>query len=56
MNNNIIIVYGNSINDLIPKRIGKLFAFLYINQKPLIMIGPDCKKNSYFTIYILIFR
>jgi hypothetical protein len=37
------LLYGNSINDLTPKHIGKLFAFFYINQKPLILIGPDCK-------------
>ena len=36
--------YGNSINDLTPRRIGNMYAFLYINQKPLIIIGPDCKK------------
>ena len=39
------LLYGNSINDLKPKRIGKLFAFCYINEKPLILIGPDCKKK-----------
>ena len=39
------LLYGNSINDLKPKRIGKLFAFFYINEKPLILIGPDCKKK-----------
>ena len=27
------LLYGNSINDLTPKHIGKLFAFFYINQK-----------------------
>ena len=37
------LLYGNSINDLTPKHIGKLFAFFYINQTPLILIGPDCK-------------
>ena len=36
--------YGNSFNDLTPKRMGNMYAFLYINQKPLIVIGPDCKK------------
>ena len=46
------LLYGNSINDLTPKHIGKLFAFFYINQKPLIMIGPDYKKNSFsYNIY-----
>ena len=46
------LLYGNSINDLTPKHLGKLFAFFYINQKPLIMIGPDYKKNSFsYNIY-----
>jgi len=36
-------LYGNNINDLNPKRIGKLYAFLYINNKPLIVIGSQCK-------------
>ena len=44
-NYNSSLFYGNSINNLTPKRIGKLFAFLYIKQKPLIIIGPDCKNN-----------
>lgn len=39
------LLYGNSINDLKPKHLGKLLAFLYINEKPLILIGPDCKKK-----------
>ena len=39
------LLYGNSINDLKPKRIGKLLLFFYINEKPLILIGPDCKKK-----------
>jgi hypothetical protein len=43
--NNNLLLYGNSINDLTPKRLGKMFAFCYINQKPLIVIGPDCKNN-----------
>ena len=41
---NSSLLYGNSINDLTPKRIGNMYAFLYINKKPLIIIGPDCKK------------
>lgn len=39
------LLYGNSINDLKPKHLGKLLAFFYINEKPLILIGPDCKKK-----------
>ena len=43
--NSNLFLYGNSINDSTPKRLGKMFAFCYINQKPLIVIGPDCKNN-----------
>lgn len=50
------LLYGNSINDLTPKRIGRLFAFFYINEKPLILIGPDCKKNIIIIYNIFIFR
>ena len=39
------LLYGNSINDLKPKHLGNLLAFLYINETPLILIGPDCKKK-----------
>ena len=39
------LLYGNSINDLKPKHLGNLLAFFYINEKPLILIGPDCKKK-----------
>ena len=50
------LLYGNSINEIKPKNIGKLFAFFYINEKPLILIGPDCKKKiiykNYFYFYI----
>jgi hypothetical protein len=46
------LLYGNSINDLTPRRIGNMYAFLYINQKPLIVIGPDCKKY----IHLFLFR
>ena len=46
------LLYGNSINDLTPKRIGKLYAFFYINGKPLILIGPDCKKIFFFIIFL----
>ena len=45
------LLYGNSINDLTPKRLGKLYAFFYINNKPLIIIGPDCKKIVFYIIY-----
>ena len=51
------LLYGNSINEIKPKHIGKLFAFFYFNEKPLILIGPDCKKTiiifkNYFYFYI----
>lgn len=41
------LLYGNSINDINPKRLGRLYAFFYINKKPLIIIGPDCKNYHY---------
>jgi hypothetical protein len=37
-------LYGNNINVLNPKKIGKLYSFLYINNKPLIVIGSECKN------------
>ena len=43
--NNNSLLYGNSINDSTPKRLGKMYAFFYVNKKPLILIGPDCKNN-----------
>ena len=46
------LLYGNNINDLKPKKIGKLYAFLYISNKPLIVIGSQCK--NIIIIYILI--
>ena len=47
---NTSLLYGNSINDLTPRRLGKMYAFLYFKNKPLIIIGPDCKKNIYNNI------
>ena len=44
-NNSLSLLYGNDINDLTPKYIGRLRAFFYINKKPLILIGPDCKEK-----------
>ena len=41
------LFYGNSFNDYSPKKIGNMFAFFYINKKPLILIGPDCKNSLY---------
>ena len=42
-NNNNILLYGNDINNLYPKYLGKMLSFIYIKNKPLICIGPDCK-------------
>lgn len=49
-NNNNILLYGNDINNLYPKYIGKMRSFLYIKNEPLITIGPDCKFFYLFTI------
>lgn len=38
------LLYGNSYDDYSPKHIGNMHAFFYINNKPLILIGPDCKN------------
>ena len=42
------LLYGNHIENLHPKYLGKSRAFLYINNYPLIIIGPDCKFYFYF--------
>ena len=51
-NRNLIVksylLYGNHIENIHPKYLGKTRAFLYINNYPLIIIGPDCK---YFKIF-----
>ena len=47
---NNILLYGNDINNLNPKYIGKMRSFLYIKNEPLITIGPDCKFFYLFTI------
>jgi len=38
------LIYGNDINIKKPKRLGNLRAFFYINDYPLIAIGPNCNK------------
>ena len=38
-----ILLYGNDINNLYPKYLGKMRSFFYIKNQPLITIGPDCK-------------
>lgn len=57
-NNNILIkeeenalintMYGNSINEINPKRIGNLQILFYdSDDKPLIILGTKCKKCIY---------
>ena len=41
--NKIPLLYGNDINNLYPKYLGKMLSFIYIKNEPLITIGPDCK-------------
>jgi hypothetical protein len=36
-------LYGNNISIKKPRKIGNMWAFLYYNDNPLIVIGPDCK-------------
>ena len=43
-NNNKNLLYGNNIKIKNPKKIGKMWAFLYYKGNPLIVIGPNCKK------------
>lgn len=40
-------VYGTSIKDPNPSRLGKTLSFWYIKKNPLITIGPHCKHNLY---------
>ena len=44
------LLFGNSIDDLSPRRLGNMYAFFYFKNKPLIIIGPDCKKYIYNNI------
>lgn len=39
-----LLFYGNNYNDLKPRYIGYMYAFCYFKGKPLIVIGPNCKK------------
>jgi hypothetical protein len=36
-------VFGNEISKMQPIKIGNSFAFLYVKNQPLIVIGPHCK-------------
>ena len=40
---NANLFYGNNINELKPKFLGNMRAFLFYKNNPLITIGPDCK-------------
>lgn len=49
------MVFGSSINEPQPKFLGNTRVFWYYNNKPLIVIGPDCKfliNNNLFFFYI----
>ena len=37
------LIFGVSINILKPRKIGSVKAFFYVNNFPLIILGPDCK-------------
>ena len=41
--NNSELVFGIPYEIKYPKKIGNLFAFFYIKNTPLIVIGKDCK-------------
>ena len=47
---NNILLYGNDINNLYPKYLGKMLSMIYIKNQPLITIGPDCKFFYYLII------
>ena len=38
------LIYGNDINIKNPAKLGNLRAFIYINNYPLIAVGPNCNK------------
>lgn len=38
-------VYGSDVKAPKPIRLGKTFAFCYIKNQPLIIIGPHCKQD-----------
>lgn len=49
-NDNNLLLYGNDINNLYPKYLGKMLSMIYIKNQPLITIGPDCKFFYYLII------
>jgi hypothetical protein len=38
-----ISVFGNDISLKSPTKMGLLYTFLFLNEEPLITIGPQCK-------------
>ena len=57
----INLLFGRPLNKSNPRKIGSLNAFLYINNYPLIVIGPHCKYIFYniqkdlYSIFVLLF-
>jgi len=43
----VIKVYGNDIKVKSPFQLGNVFSLCYINNMPLIIIGPECNYKSY---------
>ena len=43
LDDNMILLYGNDINNIYPKYLGKMLSMIYVKNNPLIVIGPDCK-------------
>jgi hypothetical protein len=49
------LIYGNDINIKQPKKLGNSFVFCYINNWPLITIGPNCIYYNYIFRLLLNF-
>ena len=45
------LVYGVSIEIKKPRKLGSVKAFIYINNFPLIVIGPNCKLFTFIFLY-----
>jgi hypothetical protein len=45
--NNSVIVYGYDIKSKKPKKTGNTFSFFYLNDYPIIILGPKCKRGIY---------
>jgi len=37
------LIFGVSINNKYPRKLGAMYAFCYIKNFPIFTIGPDCK-------------